>query len=210
MGGQDFVREELAAALERQITVIPVLVGGARMPGPEDLPAALALLSRHNAIEISDTRFDQDAARLSSFLRETVATEDGGRRRWWPAVAALVVVLAVAAYLIMRSGGPVVDLNGKWIAQMQTEGQRAYRIRLTFAVGGGTVSGTVDYPTGTGAIREAKLSGRQLSFHTTHVPQFASEPATIHFQGDVVGEKIHLIASDDSSVAKGIAEKMKP
>lgn len=32
--GEDFVREEVAAALKRQIAVIPVMIGGATMPVP--------------------------------------------------------------------------------------------------------------------------------------------------------------------------------
>jgi hypothetical protein len=49
---EDFVRMEIVAALRRKILVIPVLVGGARMPGRHDLPEALAPLSRRNAIEL--------------------------------------------------------------------------------------------------------------------------------------------------------------
>jgi hypothetical protein len=208
MGGQDFVRAELAAALERKIAVIPVLVGGARMPGPEDLPAALAPLSRHNAIEISDTRFDQDSARLSSFVRETVGAGDRGRRRWrLPAVAALAAVAALVAFLAFRSGDEPVNVDGNWNALMKMEGQPPYRIRLTFAAAGGTLSGTVNYPTGTGAIRDGKLTGSHLTFHTTHIPQFENKPATIQLQGDVVGEKIHLVLTSDGGMAKGIAER---
>ena len=45
----DFVRREIAIALRRQITVVPVLVGGARMPRTEELPSDLATLSRRQA-----------------------------------------------------------------------------------------------------------------------------------------------------------------
>ena len=61
---EDFVRMEIVAALERKIRVIPVLVGGARMPRKHDLPEALAPLSRRNAIELSETRFHSDVSRL--------------------------------------------------------------------------------------------------------------------------------------------------
>src|SRR5689334_11212532 len=37
-GGDDFVLHEVSSALRRNITVIPVLVGGARMPSPSELP----------------------------------------------------------------------------------------------------------------------------------------------------------------------------
>lgn len=60
----DFVRLEIATALERDIRIIPVLVEGAAMPRPEDLPPELALLSRRNAIELSDARWAFDVDRL--------------------------------------------------------------------------------------------------------------------------------------------------
>ena len=61
---EDFVRMEIVSALQRKIRVIPVLVGGARMPRKEDLPEPLALLSRRNAIELSEARFHADVDRL--------------------------------------------------------------------------------------------------------------------------------------------------
>ncbi len=43
---EDFVRLEIAAALERNIRVIPILVQNARMPGSRDLPPVLKHLPR--------------------------------------------------------------------------------------------------------------------------------------------------------------------
>src|SRR4051812_21225570 len=48
----DFVRLEIDAALERGIPIVPVLVEGARMPGPQELPENIAGLARQNAIEL--------------------------------------------------------------------------------------------------------------------------------------------------------------
>ncbi len=60
----DFVRLEIAMALERSIRIIPVLVEGACMPRPEELPPDLAKLTRRNAIELSDARWAFDVDRL--------------------------------------------------------------------------------------------------------------------------------------------------
>lgn len=65
---KDFVRVEIATALERKIRVIPVLLGDAAMPKAKDLPAALAALAQRNAFEIRDTSFDQDIAQLIHVL----------------------------------------------------------------------------------------------------------------------------------------------
>jgi hypothetical protein len=60
----DFVRLEIAAALERNIRIIPVLVEDAVMPRPEELPPDLVKLTRRNAIELSDVRWAFDMDRL--------------------------------------------------------------------------------------------------------------------------------------------------
>lgn len=69
----DFVRIEIAAALKRGIKVAPVLLDGAAMPAPQELPGDLAELSRRNAIEIRRNSFDADAGRMIDKLglRET-------------------------------------------------------------------------------------------------------------------------------------------
>ena len=69
----DFVRVEIAAALNRNIRVIPVLVDGATMPKQQDLPEDLARLVRRQAIELSDQRWKQDVDRLISVLERALA-----------------------------------------------------------------------------------------------------------------------------------------
>lgn len=67
---QDFVHLEIAAALKRNIRIIPALVQDAVMPGEDVLPAPLAKLARRNAIEMSDTRWKFDVERLIETLDE--------------------------------------------------------------------------------------------------------------------------------------------
>jgi TIR domain-containing protein len=73
---EDFVRMEIVAALQRNIRVVPVLVGGARMPGRQDLPEALASLSRRNAIELSETRFHADVNRLIEAIEKSFSVRE--------------------------------------------------------------------------------------------------------------------------------------
>jgi hypothetical protein len=47
----DFVVTEIAAALNRNIRVVPVLVDGAAMPTADELPEILKPLARRNAVE---------------------------------------------------------------------------------------------------------------------------------------------------------------
>ncbi|MBK8027096.1 MAG: TIR domain-containing protein [Chloroflexi bacterium] len=65
----DFVRIEVASALRASKRVIPVLVGGARMPAPTDLPDDVIPLSRRNAIELSHSRFAQEVEGLIGVIR---------------------------------------------------------------------------------------------------------------------------------------------
>ena len=67
---EDFVRIEIAHALERGIPVIPVLVGGARMPSSENLPENLKSLARRHAFLIGD-HLRPDVQRLIDVLEKT-------------------------------------------------------------------------------------------------------------------------------------------
>ncbi len=70
----DFVRLELEIALGRpDVTVIPVLVSGARMPGRRDLPPELGAMTRRNALELSDQRWGYDVGRLGGALEQLLA-----------------------------------------------------------------------------------------------------------------------------------------
>jgi hypothetical protein len=71
----DFVRLETASALKRDIPVIPVLVRGADMPRPEDLPADLKDLAFRNAVELTHARWDSDLQVLAKALTPYVETK---------------------------------------------------------------------------------------------------------------------------------------
>lgn len=69
---QDLVRLEIATALANpRIRVIPILVGGAGMPGAHELPDDLQALARRNAFELSDRRFQYDTTQLIDEIGES-------------------------------------------------------------------------------------------------------------------------------------------
>ncbi len=71
---QDFVRLELETAFRRRdVRVIPLLVGGARMPHAEELPEAVRALTRRNAFELSDSSWRYDVGRLMDALEQLLA-----------------------------------------------------------------------------------------------------------------------------------------
>jgi hypothetical protein len=128
---RDFVRIEIAGALERNVRVLPVLVEGARVPPVESLPADLQALTRRQAIELRDARWDDDIERLVEGLAKFLKTGSPSPQPAAPrgdtpasppvsgadrasaktssgrgiAIAAVaVLILAVAAALMWRGG----------------------------------------------------------------------------------------------------------
>jgi TIR domain len=118
----DFVRLELETALRRpDVRVIPLLVAGARMPDPDDLPESVRALARRNALGLSDLRWRDDVRRLVSTLdalrdgprdlAETAADDPPAaaapaRRRWLLLAGAALAVggIALAATLVFDGG----------------------------------------------------------------------------------------------------------
>src|SRR5579863_7179084 len=99
----DPVRLEIETALARGIPTIPVLVSGASMPTPDELPDSLKRLSFHNAAEIDAGRdFHQHMDRLirsvDGILKHQPTPEGLGRRR------ALIAALAGGAAVLLVGG----------------------------------------------------------------------------------------------------------
>lgn len=90
----DWVRLETAAALRRNILVLPVLVDGAAMPAESDLPDELRGLARRQAGEISDSRWGYDVSQIIDTLERRL------RRPLWRRVPTRVVGGAAGAALV--------------------------------------------------------------------------------------------------------------
>ena len=112
----DFVAIEIAAALARDIRVIPVLVDGARMPKESELPDSLKPLARRQAVDVRHSHFGHDAEALVKRMREALGEEvpvarerealgdeKAGPGRW--RVRATIGAAAVAVLLLIGWGG---------------------------------------------------------------------------------------------------------
>ena len=120
----DFVRQEIAAALKRNIPVIPVLVQGARMPASERLPDDLQDLPYRNGFELGHSTWESDVVEMVRRLglqeqRPTVspapATTSGApalgsatSRSWliWAAVAVIIGGAGLAVYFSPQRSTP--------------------------------------------------------------------------------------------------------
>ncbi len=147
----DLVRLEIERALQRQdVHVIPVLVDGARMPGEDELPEGLRALSRRNAAELTDTRWDYDVEvlcrRLRSVLGESTIEHERRRlegdeppvddrssepaRRLVAAGGAMVAAAALAAYVAalataeLRAARPAFALPNAFADRLGGAGER--------------------------------------------------------------------------------------
>jgi formylglycine-generating enzyme required for sulfatase activity len=65
----DFVRNEIGTALQRDIPVIPILLDGAKIPKPEQLPKDLEALTVRNGLDIRHASFHIDMDKLISGLK---------------------------------------------------------------------------------------------------------------------------------------------
>jgi beta-lactam-binding protein with PASTA domain len=122
---EDFIRLEIAAALRRNIRVIPVLVQGAAAPSSGNLPEDLKKLSRLHAHEISDSRWDYDVGTLIQTLEKVLkkeVTKDEEKKEdkgqpipppppskflRWVIAAIAAVVVGIGIYIIMPPKPPV-------------------------------------------------------------------------------------------------------
>ena len=65
----DFVRTEIATALQRGIPVIPILLDGAKIPKVQQLPKDLEGLAARNGLDVRHASFHQDMDKLIAALK---------------------------------------------------------------------------------------------------------------------------------------------
>jgi hypothetical protein len=110
---RDYVHEEIAKALERQMVVIPVRVGRdgflPELPRGDVLPQDLRELSLYQKQDVTHENFARDIDRLSTAITQTRRIRQQGSagpalRTWWlsiaAAAAAVMLVGSAALYLV--------------------------------------------------------------------------------------------------------------
>jgi formylglycine-generating enzyme required for sulfatase activity len=111
----DFLRIEIATALQRDIPVIPILLDGARMPKASQLPKDLEELSARNGLDIRHASFHPDMDKLIRGLKGAPASHQTTTRPSDP------IPPAPSQDDRMRAEGRVLvdaefaqNANGKW------------------------------------------------------------------------------------------------
>jgi formylglycine-generating enzyme required for sulfatase activity len=123
-GERDYVREEIAAALRRQIMVIPVRVGREGqllpLPGSEDLPADIRDLLLYQKHDVTHEHFGRDIAELIeaiTVVRRSQRSERAVRQIAWGWIGAAAASVLLIAYI----GGHYAGLPVPW---PQTQAER--------------------------------------------------------------------------------------
>jgi hypothetical protein len=101
----DYVRLELQRALERDARVIPVLVGGAPLPAPGELPEDIRKISQRQAVVLHDESWHEDIDSLVRSLRGDAAGPRRSVSRW------VVVGALTIAFLALLTTGVVIWLT---------------------------------------------------------------------------------------------------
>lgn len=116
----DWVRLEIEGALARGVPVMPVLVAGAGMPVPAELPESLKDLARQKAAELREERWEHDLERMLTAIQRASAespkewTVEVLNRRW--NVRSLRVQLSVDTHIVTYRMGMMfdtVEVDGK-------------------------------------------------------------------------------------------------
>jgi hypothetical protein len=116
----DFVRQEVATALAQGLPVVPVLVEGVQMPEEDLLPGDLKPLSRLQAVEVSEGRWDYDTGRLIETIARLTGLQPRGRRGpdkrrvLWVGLATLLVAAVTAGAWYAMRPAPGSPLEGVW------------------------------------------------------------------------------------------------
>jgi formylglycine-generating enzyme required for sulfatase activity len=100
-GQRDYVRDEIAGALGRGIMVIPILVDGATLPRPDELPHDLRAVVSHQSHTLTHERFGRDLGDLVDAIKERRPSK-GSRYRgtiWLSVLGVLALAAIVSGYI---------------------------------------------------------------------------------------------------------------
>jgi hypothetical protein len=101
----DWVRVEVSQGLKSNVTVIPVLLGGAELPRKGDLPEELRGLIDRQAMRVSTMAFRSDMVALTRDIRAV--------RSAWP--VAWIAAVAVVATVILLAGIGLYVVVSRWM-----------------------------------------------------------------------------------------------
>ncbi len=203
---KDFVRLEIAAALSRNIRVIPILLDGANMPTEEELPEPLRALARRNALEVSNSRFDADIETLIGVIRTIV--DDTGESATLSADVA-----KNTSGLINQNLRP--DINGDWTADVTYDWPNArYVEKFDFRGEGNEVYGTASFLEVKRGILEGSVKKDEIRFITRTQEYLGGDSQNprdvVHrYRGKLRGKEIRFVMQTEGGYSQHIPVEFK-
>jgi len=188
----DLVRIEVANSLAANKRIIPVLLDGASMPAEKNLPDSLKALSEHQAIELSEKRWEYDFGKLVEAIVGGRRPQSR-RRNLLFAIGGLALLVLLAALWWFTK--PEVVIAGRWTAELRYEFGEPPREVFVFEAAGDNIRGTASFLEVDRTIVEGKLDGDMLSFitRTLEVAGDENREATHYYDGRVSGDKMRLV-----------------
>lgn len=118
----DYVRLEVETALNKDVTVIPVLLQGVPMPSENELPEKLYDLSRRNALKLSDENWYSDLRMLTTILKNVLGIPGSLKeqrikqyRQIVFALSLLGVILSIARNFIFADSSTLLGVAVKFL-----------------------------------------------------------------------------------------------
>jgi hypothetical protein len=193
----DFVRLEVAMALDSGVHVVPVLLPGASMPAESSLPEGLKPLARRNAMTVGETHWQADIDRLAASIGMPAQ-----RRVWpWALGGALVAAALVAAWCWLRPAPEAAPqaatkpdasaaLLGTWQANVRYDWGDRYDETFVFKRHAGELTGSASFLKYPRAIENLRLDGNNLHFATRSIESMgeSSKEVTRSYAAELRGQ----------------------
>jgi formylglycine-generating enzyme required for sulfatase activity len=189
----DYVREEIATALKRNISVTPVLLQGASMPAPEHLPEDLKDLAFRNGFELSHTRWHSDVRELAQRLR--LGGADGSPAD--PQAKSAIKRTALKQSATNRSGAPAAQPAPPWLTRRRAIGAAAVAAAAGTAIAVPSIRRLLSKP--------PKPSLRPVAFEFATVDEKGARMPTQTASASVFTEMLSPgVGVDMVSIARGV------
>lgn len=223
----DFVGLEVSLALQRSVLVIPVLVGGAQVPKPEELRTDLKALSKRNALTLNDHDFQRDVDQLIAALdkapglrkpavKENIDSRAELRRKllrrllWKAPLIFLLMSLAVWWQLrheneaqlttaTQTGASKAAAFTGSWKGDVTYPWQVSYTEQFLFQPEGDKLFGSATFLGAKRGIDDGKIVGETISFSVAFEEIYgaATRPRRNRYEGKLSGDTIRLRIMDD-------------
>ncbi|MEJ6005672.1 toll/interleukin-1 receptor domain-containing protein [Paucibacter sp. AS339] len=182
----DWIRQEIATALRRDVRVVPVLIEGTSLPEASDLPEDLRPLVRRQCMDLADARWRGDLQRLVETLarvpglklkgaEEKSATPPlkaeppkGSRKQLWLGIGLGVFGLIVLSLLVegnkpTAESSPQGGTQAEAQTQPSTQPERTAQSQVPVAPAAPSIPNLAGmWRTLSGEIYQLQQSGRQI------------------------------------------------